>query len=191
MTAEKLDFIELKPLDLFFSRTGTWLSRAILWATQEKHEGPSEASHVGCIVTPGIIRRVQAVEALRRVERHSLWDQYAGSKHELNIFRPLNIRLPHMALIVHDLERQVGRKYGYGKLVLHLFRKITRDPRWLRFSSLDQYPICSYLVARSFEKYGYDFGVPYSMATPDDMHDFCLANPEKYQELWPWRKLVA
>ncbi len=72
------------------------------------------------------------------------------------------------------------------KLVAHLadwflqgayvFRRLTQD---------DRYPICSWVVACSFAKADKNFGVVPGAASPDDIWDFCKANPDKYTEVLP------
>jgi len=178
-----------QPLDLFFTRSGSWLSRGILWATRDDGEPKTEASHVGGIVTAGYLNRVVCVEALRRVERHRLWGKYGGSGQWMTIYRPLNIRDIDQDRIREDVEGHVGDRYGYAKIGLHLLRKLTGDPSWLRFSLLDDFPICSYLWATAFERWGYDFGIKGRRATPDDMLDYCQAHPKRWKCVRPWATL--
>lgn len=178
------------PLDLFFTREpGSLLSMAILWATREEGEAPTEASHVGAIVTTGELQEVECIEALRRVKVHGLWDRYHGRGSELTIYRPVNLSARQQVRILDRLHSRVGQRYGYAKLLLHLLRKLTGDPDWLRLSFLDRWPICSYLTAVEFEREGLTFGVEGRMATPDDMLDFCQAHPDKYRLVRPWAEI--
>lgn len=179
----------LQPLDVFYTRKPTWMSRAIRWAEQEKGEEKSLTSHVGAIVTAGTIRRVKCIEALSRVRRHSLWKQYAFDGTEMTIFRPRNISYRHKDKILDGLRRRVGQRYGYSKIGLHLLVKLTGKRKWLNLTFLDRFPICSYALAIEFGRLGYHFGVSDRKADPDDMLDFSMANPDKWECVRPWGQL--
>ncbi|MCK5316340.1 MAG: hypothetical protein KAJ55_00420 [Anaerolineales bacterium] len=177
-----------QPLDLFFTRNPTWLSRAIRWAEREKGEAKSEASHVGGIVTEGPIEYVLCIEALRKVKRHSLYKRYKG-KGQMTIYRPLNIPWIDRQDILDGVSSQVGDKYGYLKIGTNLLVKLTGWKKWADLNVLDRFPICSYLYSIWFEKSGYRFGIDGKRATPDDMLDFCQANPDKWECVKPWGKV--
>lgn len=179
-----------QPLDLFFTRKpSSWLSRAILWATQEDGEEKSEASHVGAILTSGTLDQVVAIEALRKVRIHRLWNHYAGSGNHMTVYRPLNIGTIQRDRILERLRQREGQTYGYTKILWHLLRKLSGDPDWLKMSLVDRWPICSYLIAVEFEREGLSFGVEGRRATPDDQHDFVRDNPDKYQLIRPWARV--
>ena len=177
-----------QPLDLFFSRNASWLSKAIRWAEREPGEPRSEASHVGAIVTGGPLMEVECIEALKKVRRHGFWKKYRG-RGKVTIYRARNIGPQDRAFILEALEDHVGESYGYLKIGLHLLRKLTGGRDWLRLSVLDRYPICSYLAATAFETRGFTFGVKGKRATPDDMLDFCQAEPDKWACVRPWAKV--
>lgn len=179
---------DFQPLDLFFSRNSSWLSNAIRWATREPGEPKSEASHVGAIVTRGPLQEVLCIEALRKVRLHSFWKKYHG-RGKVTIYRARNIGPQDRAFIVEGLHDRVGQSYGYAKIGLHLLHKLTGRRRWLRLSLLDRWPICSYLMAIEFGRRGYHFGIDGRKATPDDMLDFCQANPDKWECVQPWAKV--
>jgi hypothetical protein len=177
-----------QPLDIFFTRNPTFLSRVIRWAEREPGEAKSEASHVGAIVSNGPLKKVYCIEALKKVRYHSLWSRYRG-RGTMTVYRPKNIEPDDVEEILWGLRRHVGDSYGYLKIGLHFLRKLTGNRNWLKLSVLDRYPICSYLVATEFEAQGYDFGVKGRLATPDDMLDFCQANPDKWQCVRPWAEV--
>lgn len=182
---------QLNPLDVFFTQSGTWMSKAIRWAEREPGEAKSTASHVGAIVTAGTIRQVVCVEALHKVRRHKLSKKYGGKSGKVCIWRPRNVREIDQVRILEGLEKRVGQRYGYAKIGLHLARKVTGRRKWLNFSFLDSFPICSYLVAIEFERRGYDFGVKARKANPDDMLDFMMMNPDKWECVRPWATVPA
>jgi hypothetical protein len=135
------------------------------------------------VTDPGYEDEAIVTEALNHVESKTFASSVRGKT--IAVFRPKNVTRPEMDLIV----RQVGRRYGYHKLVLHLLRKIKLPGKWALLnlgankwlsSKVDRTPICSYIVAEAYAQVGLDFGVKASLATPDDIWDFCVSNPDKY-----------
>ncbi|MFC1499918.1 hypothetical protein ACFL6T_02740 [Candidatus Zixiibacteriota bacterium] len=176
-----------KPCDVFLTRSHSFLGRAIRFATRSFGESRSMVNHVGIMVSEGSVEEAEGVEALTTVKRHSLWKQYGpGNSSDVAVYRPLNLTDDEKALIVAAAEGYVGRTYGYLKIAAHLkdwlflgiyfFRRMTR---------MDDYPICSWLVAQAFAKADRTFGVPPGMASPDDIWDFVTSNPDKYQAVHP------
>lgn len=170
----------LLPCDVFVTRGRSLFARGIRWATRDKGERPTQVNHVGAIVEAGDWMDVQCIEALQRVELHSFARKYAGTDHWAAVYRPTNITTEQQGKVLAYLHNHVGNKYGYGKIGLHLLRRLTGSDFWLRHQT-DRWPICSYLVAKAWKRAGLDFGCDERLATPDDIHDFMLANPEKYQ----------
>ena len=70
-----------------------------------------------------------------------------------------------------------------------LMAKLTGQKWWMDLNVIKRLPYCSYLWATWFERYGYDFGVKAKRATPDDMLDFCQANPDKWKCIRPWAEV--
>lgn len=177
--------IELRPADVLVTRGKGWLPAAIRFFTRRIGEKRTKVNHVGVIVDGGPIARSWVVEALWKVVRRRLVDGYgAQGSSEVGIFRPTNLTEEEIRTIVTAANGYVGRRYGVLKLAAHLadwvlqgayvFRRLTRD---------DRYPICSWLVACSFAKAGKYFGVAPGAASPDDIWDFCKANPDKYTQV--------
>jgi len=187
------EILMLWPGDVVFTRGDTLLGFAIRRFTRDAEEAPTKVNHVGVITEPGTIHHAQLVEALERVEKHTPYAKYGRSrKQEVTIFRP-KLTQPQVDTIVSYAEAQVGKKYGYHKLLLHALRRTKARrviDKWWSRGSLDKYPICSYLVARAFSKAGLDFGVSANLATPDDMWDFCVMRPDKYELIFPLGPLV-
>jgi len=67
--------------------------------------------------------------------------------------------------------------YLMEQMYLEGFAALMEDPSVRTWSQ----KICSYLVAKSFEAAGKDFGEPGYAATPDGMWDFCVEHGDKYQ----------
>lgn len=169
--------------DIVLTRGTSILARAIRWATQEDGEAPTRVNHVGLVVTPNSPHRALIVEALNKVRRHTL-NRYADTDNEIAIYRPLNLGPLQLELILAYMEGKVGNTYGYGKVVLHALRKfgIPLLDKVEAFQ-VEEWPICSYLVAKAFDRVGLDFGVKAGMATPDDIYDFVIHNPDKYEPI--------
>ena len=94
------------------------------------------------------------------------------------------------AIVVAEAREQVGKTYGFLKILGHfldwlllgayIFRRLTQN---------GDYPICSWLVAHAFDKAGKTFGVHPGAATPDDIWDFVVDNPDKYKRIRPLTRL--
>jgi hypothetical protein len=165
--------------DLVFTASNSWLGRAIRWFTQDPGEGKTEANHVGMITKGGTRATAWLVEALWKVRNHAL-SRYVG-RGQVAVFRPTNLTEQQKAAIAEYLAPLVGAKYGWYKLGFHAYARITGKKKVLKYMFLDKRPICSYLIAKAFSEAGLHFGVEPQAATPDDMMDFCIMNPDKYQ----------
>ena len=184
--------VVLEPGDVFLTQGKGFISRAIRFFTRRIGEKRTEVNHVGLIVQSGDLQDAIVVEALTRVKSHRLWSQYGPPKKDsVAVYRASNLTQDEVDKIVAEAESQVGKKYGYLKIVAHfmdwlllgayLFRRIVPDGK---------YPICSWLVAHSFSKAGKHFGVDPGAATPDDIWDFIEHNPDKYEEIHPLKPLA-
>lgn len=175
----------IKPCDIVFTSSSTWLSKAIRFCTRTIGESKTVASHVGIIVEYGIDLAATIVEAQSTTNRHTLLESYGNKPDSICIFRPINLDIYDKVLIVNKAESYVGRKYGYLKLGLHLL-DWTLGGVYLfrRLGRMDKYPICSYVVASAFKVVKADFGISNYGASPDDMWDFVMKNPDKYEFVW-------
>ena len=173
----------LKPGDVFLTRGTGLLSRAIRFCTRSFGEKRSKVNHVGVVVEGGGLQTAVVVEALIRVRKHRLWERYGPPKKDhVAVYRANNLRSEEIAVIVAEANEQIGRPYGFGKIIAHfldwlltgayLFRRLTSDPR---------YPICSWLVAHSYSKAGKYFGVAPGAADPDDIWDFVVKHTDIYE----------
>lgn len=176
----------LQPGDVFLVRGSGFFSRMIRLMTQEPGEGPTYVSHAGIIVTDGTPDIAMAVEALNTVKFHPLQDAYGDGKTPVAIYRPSNISSYLLSQIASTAGQFVGDSYGWGKIALHAAdyflggRYVFR-----RLGQIDNFPICSYLVARAYSSVGFNFGVPPAQATPDDCWDFIQSNPDKWKCIHP------
>ncbi len=175
----------LKPGDIFFTRGSGLLSRAIRVCTRSFGEKRTKVNHVGVVVEAGGIQTAMVVEALIKVRKHRLWKQYGSSKRQqVAVYRAKKLKPEQIEIIVAEANEQVGRPYGFVKIIAHLldwlltgayvFRRLTSDPR---------YPICSWLVAHSYSKAGEQFGVAPGAADPDDIWDFVEKRADIYESI--------
>jgi len=111
----------LKPGDVFFTRGTGCLSRAIRVCTRSFGEKRSKVNHVGVVVNEGSIQTAMIVEALSKVRMHRLWKRYGTSnKHQVAIYRVKNLKPEQIEIIIAEANEQVGRLYGFGKIITHL-----------------------------------------------------------------------
>ncbi len=177
----------LEPGDIFLTRGLGLFSRLIRFFTRGIGERRTQVNHVGLVVEPGPPPEAIGIEALSRVRRHPLKRRYGrGKRQEIAVYRPLNLSEEEVALIVATAEKYVGRRYGYVKIVTHLLDWLLLGAyAFRRLARMDDYPICSWLVAHSFGKAEKTFGVPAGAASPDDIWDFVTAEEEKYRMIHP------
>ena len=177
--------VTLQPGDVFLTQGTSLLSRAIRVCTRSFGEKRSKVNHVGIVVEAGGIQDAVVVEALIKVKQHKLWKQYAPPKKDhVAVYRAKNVSPEEMEIIVAKAVEQVGRPYGFGKIVAHLLDWCFTGIYFFRwFARNGNYPICSWLVAHAYGEAGYDFGVPREAANPDDIWDFVNDHPNYYEEI--------
>lgn len=174
-----------QPGDIFLTKGDSFVSRAIRWFTRDKGESRTEANHVGIIVGMGSSQTAVVVEALTKVRRRT-FKAYRQKSTEVAVFRPTNLSNDEIRQVVERAKGYVGADYGYVKLVAHFIDWCLGGVYLARrIVSMDKYPICSWLVAYSYGAVGKDFGVPNWAASPDDIWDFCMENPDKYRLIHP------
>ena len=164
------------PGDIVLTRGSGPLPRAIRALTRQRGETATKVNHVGIVVAGGYpLASAVLVEALLRVKCHRVQDGYGGGGSQLAVFRPVTLTAGELLSIAAAARGFIGRNYGSLKLLLHLAdwclggRYVFR-----RIGKMDEFPICSYLVARAYATAGKDFGVPDRAASPDDIWDFCV-----------------
>jgi hypothetical protein len=167
-------------------KKGAFLSTAIRFFEAMKDNKSAIASHTGLITKSGVNLDATITEALPHVVEHKLVDEYGSDpKAELCVFRPLNLTDADERMIIAKAESYVGDGYGYAKLLAQLADDLLGSPYlFRRLCRIDNRPICSYVVGAAFNAVGLNFGVPYRAVSPDDIWDFCISHPDKYQFVW-------
>lgn len=177
------------PGDILFIRNPNLFGRLIAWFTTKKGEEKTWATHIGVFVSNGFLMTKGAagaklVEAVNRVKYHNFLDRYT-TDNQFAIARPRKLTNEQQYTITNRAIGYVGMTYGYLKIGLHAIDQLLGDIYFFRrLGRLDRYPICSYLVAKCYAAAGLNFGVPPGKATPDDIWDFCMRNPDKYRFLY-------
>lgn len=181
----------LYPGDIVCTKGTSLISRLIRVFSRTGGESRTEINHVGVIVEQGNFQNAVLVEASHKTESNWMLKYYDDPKTDIAIFRPTNIDFYQEDLIKHKAESYVGRRYGYFKIVAH-FIDYLLGGRYVarRLTGMGRYPICSWVVADAYAAAGLDFGVPVGQAQPDDIWDFCIANPDKYTLIHSLGRLV-
>ena len=68
--------VDLHPADVFFTRGFRVFSRLIRFFTRGAGEARTKVNHVGIVVSGGTLESAEIIEAVDRVRRHRLWNQY-------------------------------------------------------------------------------------------------------------------
>lgn len=149
-----------------------WFSNLIRRFTREPGEAPTEITH--CALAVSSTRVVEAIGrgVVLSVRTHG------------EVWRPRNIDADALGRIVMNGLGFLHSPYGYGKIALHALDGLLGGAYlFRRMAFVKQWPICSYVVAAAYASEGYTFGVSARGATPDDIHDFVKANPDKYERV--------
>lgn len=183
---------------VFFTRSYSFLGKAIRKLQRGKGEAESKVNHVGLFVTrgPQYLEHAVSIEALARVRHGKFWGFYHGSDVEVAVYRDTTLTSKQTWDVTTEALRYRGRMYGFLKIPLHaldwaLARAIGRQDVYAfrRVGRLDRYPICSYLVAKAFSAVDRNFGARPTQAQPDDMWDYVNAHPEKWECVLPLQKI--
>ena len=174
--------LRAEPCDIVLTQGHTFLSRAIRCLTRGVGESRTQVHHVGIVVQMGCPpAEAIIIEAGRRVKKHSLGQGYGNGRSDVAIFRPTGLTSAEKQQILGAANKYVDCRYGYLKIMLHLLDALLMGFFvFRRLAHLDRHPICSWLVAHSFEAAGKDFGLHNKAATPDDIWDFVKNNPQHY-----------
>ena len=178
------EMIQVLPGDIFFTRGYSLFSKLIRFNETTWDDEIAIVNHVGIVVEPGPLYIANAVEALRHVQKHTIFSQYHGEKDKVSIFRPLGLQENDIFKITNKALTYIGKDYGYLKILGHTLDYFTGGHYiFRRFFNSDNYPICSWVVAHAYKAAGLMFGCDPGMATPDDIWDYCLNNKTKYTNI--------
>ncbi len=184
----------LQPADIFLTKGGGFLNRAVRFFTRGIGEKRTKVDHIGLVVQSGDIHDaiVVVVEPRTLIKRATIRSRHGPPRNDsVAVYRATNITQDEVNKIVAEAESHVGKKYGYLKIAAHsldwlllgsyVFRRLVPDGK---------YPICSWVVAYSYSKVDKHFGVEPGAASPDDIWDFIMANEDRYAEVHPLKPLA-
>lgn len=183
---DNASLVKLEPGDVFLTRDPGFVPHAIRVFTRHIGEPRTRVNHVGIIVRECDMLTATAVEALIRVRMHPLGRYAAHPDTSVAVYRPTNLTTTEKRTIVDKAIEYRGDDYGFLKIAAHLMDwGLQGAYLFRRFAWMDDYPICSWLVAHAFAEAGKDFGCPPGAASPDDIWDFATTNPDKYKMVHP------
>ena len=171
---------EFRTGDIVCFADRSFISRAIRVFTRSPFERRTKCSHVGMM-----INATEICEALSTVKIHDVTLRMQDGWRM--VYRPIGLTNEHSIKIIEQCHYYRGKNYGWWKNIAHaldglcgglyLFRRLCR---------IDNYPICSWLVAWVFERcVGVRFfGCSPKEAQPDDIHDYILAHPDEFELIY-------
>ena len=173
--------------DIGFTCGDSKVSKAIRWFTRSKGEPKTLVNHVFIVLKGGTLDESVIIEAVSTVKRGLLVKRYGPPKKDrVAIVRVRGLAMKDLATVCETAEGYEGRRYGHVKIAAHVLDRLLGG-RYVfrRIAGMADYPICSWLVAHSFEKAGISFGVPTDAADPDDIWDWVTAHKGKFSVVRP------
>ena len=152
-------------------------SRIIRWVTRSSNEKFSWSSHSALVTKVG--NSIEVIDsAVVQVVVRSI-QSYEILKSRVLVSRvPGGLSARQKEMFVTKALEYEGRLYGAFKLLVHALDRFF-DNRYVfrRLATMDQYPICSWIVAYCYKGVlGLLFGSLPNAAQPDDILDYCMAS---------------
>lgn len=181
--------IKLQKGDVVLFHGSGWLSAAIRrFSTSPGEKRPTVFNHVGIIVGEA----GEMIEALSTVQRTDFTQRFCAAGQRVLVARMNGLLCRDRNNLALYASRQVGRKYGYGKIAAHfgdwalgqIFR--TDIYAFRRLTDSGRYPICSWVVAFAYHKVLLRFcfhGVQPEYCQPDDIGDDILESRRGWWEI--------
>ena len=174
---------DLLPGDIVFVRGNSWTSRLIRRFTRSAGEAPTVVNHVGIMVGSHDI-----VESLNKTVKRPLNETVKGAQRGIIVRRRI-LSLVQRERVAEKALLYVGKPYGWLKILAHGLDHLLFGDRFVvrRVLFLQNYPICSWVVAYAYDGIG-GFGVPPNEASPDDLWDFCMEgeSAKLFEVVWSW-----
>lgn len=178
--------MRLEPGDIFLTQGTSFVSRAIRVLTRNVGESRTEVNHVGVVTQTGSEKTAVIVEASSKVIRRTMASYATSKSTKVAIYRRSSLHNEEEFAIVNAANRYVGAKYGYLKIVAHFLDWCLGGVYFFRrMAFMDNYPICSWLVAYAYQNAGLGFGVAANAASPDDIWDWVINPDNGYEEIHP------
>lgn len=169
--------------DIVHVQGASLFSRVIRWVTRSSAEVPSWASHTALVLeVSGMVTVIDTV-GIRVISRPLL--DYRFKRSKVLVSRvPGGLSAWQKARLAEKAQEYEGRLYGVFKLLSHALDRLI-DNRYFfrRLARMDDYPICSWMVAYTYQRsLGLLFGCPPNAAQPDDILDYCVAS--RWTRVW-------
>jgi hypothetical protein len=174
----------LKPGDIILTSGTGIISMLIRKFSTSRNEEPTLINHVGMVLSYG--RNPIILEALTRVRLHHLDKAYLDSDSKITIYRLKGLTDQECNALSDSVFHYANRPYGFFKLIPHLLDALCGN-RYIfrRMLLIENYPICSWLVAFAYKKVlDFEFGIHYRAAQPDDIYDF-VTTSDKFECIFP------
>lgn len=168
---------ELVATDILLVRSSSLFGRLIRIFTRSRGEAPTRVNHVEIMVDSVNVVGSGATTLLRPFK-----EAYGSAPPgTLYIARKVDLTDEQRQVIAAKARSYVGRKYGWLKIVAHFLDRVVFGGHYVtrRLCLIDQYPICSWEVAWSYDAAGLNFGVPPGQADPDDIWDWVVEKGNK------------
>jgi len=160
--------------DIIHVQSRGLLSLLVRWFSRAEKEEKTWASHSAMVLRVG--EKIEIIEALYKVVIRPI-TAYTGGKSKLVVCRrPGGLDDEQRRRIIEKAEDYRGRKYGCLKIVAHALDRLFNNKYvFRRLTRMDDYPICSWLVAYVYDRVlGCRFGAPPNAVQPDDLLDHCV-----------------
>mgnify|MGYP005847919105 CR=1 FL=1 len=169
-------------------------SKLIRYFTRGYREKPTLVTHCAILVVKNkeedVAKNCDVIEALAThgvVKRPFVKGYSEDELKNCYLLHPKNLTSADREKIVRYAKLQIGKPYGFMKIFAQAIdgtlAKILRR-RQIHYAKrlfrMEQFPICSYLVAKSYAHAGLDFGVKSDYATPDDIMDYAVDHIDIY-----------
>lgn len=152
-------------------------SKGILFATRSIGEKPSRISHVGMVTYGGTWKEAKITESLQKVVERPISD-YEGVK--IIIYRT-DLHPDDVRILMEEATKFRGKVYPWLDIACHLGDFFLNGAYFFRrLAGIDNYGVCSWLVAWCYKKIHITFGKEVAAIQPDDIDDWCL----RYKSGW-------
>ncbi len=184
---------ELEPLDTFYTDTSSsWMNRAIRWTEWVPPEPYPVSAHIGGVVVGGRFMLAKIVEALYpRVITRSMFERASDGNPKMEVWRLIDpdVTPAQRDAMLLKAKQIVGGRYGALRFPLYLLDGLISKARrkrtyfFRRIGTLGRYDVCGERWLSVFRAGGLTFGGGDS-PSPEEVHDWMEAHPEKYRMIY-------
>jgi len=191
LTGDRQMKYELGDIIISGSKGNNWLGRAIRLFTRSPGEPATRATHVAMVLGVAGKGRLIDCTVIEAVSKGVKLHRY-GKPYKCIVYRARDLTEDERDCIYTEAWKLRGTKYGYVRILAHALDWITSGARSYRFRKKVKGGDlagreCSNVITYLWKKCrGLTFGVPAYAASPDDIDDYCLWNPRKYDVVREW-----